>query len=263
LSRVLKGVVWQDDPHIVETPKFKRPKEQPEDDAGEMSEEARENIMANIRRKEEAAIQKLKDAEIASEITRQEARVEAERIISEATTQADNIREEAREAGRQEGIEAGRQEGMEQIKEEQHQIIVDANAKAENTIRVAQQEALDYVTKAENTIAEMVIDIANKVIPQHFIDIPQMVLPLVQNALEKVKDQPQVVVRVSPDAYELVLMGRTDFMSTMEGKCELSIESDETLKLGDVVVESPNGTVDAKLTTQLEVVEQAIRDVMK
>ena len=38
MSRVLKGVVWQDDPHIVEAPKFKRPKEQPEDDAGEMSE---------------------------------------------------------------------------------------------------------------------------------------------------------------------------------------------------------------------------------
>ena len=154
----------------METPKFERPKEQVEEESPEMSEEARENILANIRRKEEAAIQKLKDAEISSEITRQEARVEAEKIISEATTQADKIREEAREAGRQEGIEAGRQEGMEQIKEEQHQIIVDANSKAENTVKVAQQEALDYVTKAENTIAEMVIEIANKVIPQHFID---------------------------------------------------------------------------------------------
>ena len=263
MSRVLKGVVWKDDPHIVETPKFERPKEQAEEDSPEMSEEARENMLANIRRKEEAAIQKLKDAEIASEITRQEARVEAEKIISEATTQADKIKDEAREAGRQEGIEAGRQEGMEQIKEEQQHIIVDANAKAENTIKVAQQEALDYVTKAENTIAEMVIEIANKVIPQHFIDIPQMVLPLVQNAIEKVKDQPQITIRVCPEAYELVLMARSDYLTTMEGKCELTIESDETLKLGDVVVESPNGTIDARLSTQLEVIEQSIRDVMK
>ncbi|WP_051533572.1 FliH/SctL family protein [Anaerovibrio sp. RM50] len=244
-------------------PKFERPKEPVEEETPEMSEEVRENIMANIRRKEEAAIQKLKDAEIAGEITRQEARAEAERIISEATTQADKIKEEAREAGHQEGFEAGRKEGMEQIKEEQHQIIVDANAKAENTIKVAQKEALDYVTTAENTIAEMVIAIANKVIPQHFIDVPQMVLPLVQSAIEKVKDQPQVTIRVCPDAYELVLMARTDYLTTMEGKCELSIESDETLKLGDVVVESPNGTIDAKLTTQLEVIEQSIRDVMK
>ena len=152
---------------------------------------------------------------------------------------------------------------MEQIKEEQHQIILDANAKAENTIKQAQEEALDYVTKAENTIAEIVMDVADKVIPQHFIDVPQLVLPLVQNAIEKVKDQPSVKIRVAPEVYELVLMARTEFLAKMEGKAELEIVSDETLTVGDCVLESPNGTIDAKLSTQLESVKQSIRDVMK
>ena len=152
---------------------------------------------------------------------------------------------------------------MEQIKEEQHQIILDANAKAENTIKQAQEEALDYVTKAENTIAEIVMDVADKVIPQHFIDVPQLVLPLVQNAIEKVKDQPSVKIRVAPEVYELVLMARTEFLAKMEGKAELEIVSDETLTVGDCVLESPNGTIDAKLSTQLEAVKQSIRDVMK
>ncbi len=152
---------------------------------------------------------------------------------------------------------------MEQIKEEQRHIIMDANAKAENTIKQAQEEALDYVTKAENTIAEIVMDVADKVIPQHFIDVPQLVLPLVQNAIEKVKDQPSVKIRVAPEVYELVLMARTEFLAKMEGKAELEIVSDETLTVGDCVLESPNGTIDAKLSTQLEAVKQSIRDVMK
>ena len=260
MSRVLKGVVWHDDPHIVDAPKFERPVAV---ESVEMDDETRENIMQNIRQKEERADQMLKDAKIASEIMKQEARTEADKLLEETNQQIEQIKNEAKEAGREEGLEIGRKEGTEQIKQEQHQIIVDANAKAEHTIRVAQEEAMEYVIKAENTIAEMVMAIADKVIPQHFIDMPQLVLPLVQNAIEKVKDQPSVVIRVAPDVYELVLMARTEFLSRMEGKAEISIVSDETLKVGDCVLESPNGTIDAKLTTQLEEIKQSIRDVMK
>ncbi|MCR5175902.1 MAG: flagellar assembly protein FliH [Anaerovibrio sp.] len=259
MSRVLKGVVWQEDPRIVDTPKF----EKPEVEVVEMDDETRDNIMRNIRKKEEQAAQQLKDAQIASEIIKQEAKAEAEKILEEAKQEADKIKEEAREAGHQEGFEAGKAEGFEKIQQEQHQIILDANDKAERTIKAAQEEALEYVTKAENTIAEMVMSIADKVIPQHFIDMPQMVLPLVQNAIQKVKDQPQVEIRVAPDVYELVIMARSEYLASMEGKAELSIVSDETLKVGDCVIESPNGTVDAKLSTQLELIKQSIRDVMK
>ena len=253
MSRVLKGVVWKDDPHIVDAPKFERPVAV-ENAEPELDDETRENIMQNIRQKEERADQMVKDAQIASEIIKQEAKAEADKLLEEANQQIEQIKDEARNAGKEEGLELGRQEGMEQIKQEQHQIIVDANAKA---------EAMEYVTKAENTIAEMVMAIADKVIPQHFIDMPQLVLPLVQNAIEKVKDQPSVVIHVAPDVYELVLMAKTEFLSKMEGKAELTIVSDETLKVGDCVLESPNGTIDAKLSTQLEMIKQSIRDVMK
>ena len=262
MSRVLKGVVWKDDPHIVDAPKFERPVAV-ENAEPELDDETRENIMQNIRQKEERADQMVKDAQIASEIIKQEAKAEADKLLEEANQQIEQIKDEARNAGMEEGLELGRQEGMEQIKQEQHQIIVDANAKAENTIKIAQEEAMEYVTKAENTIAEMVMAIADKVIPQHFIDMPQLVLPLVQNAIEKVKDQPSVVIHVAPDVYELVLMAKTEFLSKMEGKAELTIVSDETLKVGDCVLESPNGTIDAKLSTQLEMIKQSIRDVMK
>lgn len=262
MSRVLKGVVWQDDPHVVDVPKFERPVVEDPVDV-DMDDETKENIMRNIRQKEERADQMLKDAKIASEIIKQEGRSEADKLIEEAKQQADQIKNEAREAGHQEGLEIGRKEGLEQIKEEQHQIILDANAKAENTVKTAQQEALNYVTQAENTIAEMVMDIADKVIPQHFIDVPQLVLPLVQNAIQKVKDQPSVVIRVAPDVYELVLMARSEYQASMEGKAELSVVSDDSLSVGDCVLESPNGTIDAKVSTQLELIKQSIRDVMK
>lgn len=259
MSRVLKGVVWKDDPRLVEAPSFPRE----EEDQEEMSGEVMENILANIRQKELTADRLVNEAKINSEIIQQNARAEAEKILQDAQQQADEIKAQAKEEGRQEGLEQGRMEGAEQIKQEQQQIILDANAKAQETMAATRSEYLETITKAENIIAEMVLQIASKVLPQHFIDVPQIILPLVQSAIEKVKDQPQVAVHVSPDSYGLVLMARSELQAGLEGKAELTVISDESLHNGDCLVESPNGTVDAKLSTQLELIEQAVRNVMK
>ena len=160
-------------------------------------------------------------------------------------------------------MEEGRRAGAEAVRQEQHQILVDANAAAERTISEARESCKDYVIGAENTIAEMVMRIANKVLPQHLIDVPQLILPLVREALQKVKDQPHVEVHVAPEAYELVMMAQSEFQAQLEGSATLSVKSDESLKTGDCLLESPNGVVDAGLATQLQLVEQAVRNVMK
>jgi len=38
--------------------------------------------------------------------------------------------------------------------------------------------------------------------------------------------------------------------------------SDQSMKPGDRLIETPNGTVDARLATQIELVRQAIKNVM-
>ncbi|MBQ3863755.1 MAG: flagellar assembly protein FliH, partial [Schwartzia sp.] len=101
-----------------------------------------------------------------------------------------------------------------------------------------------------------------KILPQHFIDVPTVILPLVQKALLKVKDQPSVTVRVAPDSFDLVLMARSEMQNLLEGNAVLEVHSDENLGPGDVVLETPNGDVDARVSTQLESVRKAIQDVM-
>ena len=46
------------------------------------------------------------------------------------------------------------------------------------------------------------------------------------------------------------------------GDSSLSITSDESLKPGDCLVETPNGSVDARLQTQIEQLKKAVREVM-
>ena len=266
MSRLIKGAIYEDEPKIVKVPVFKaaraeEPDDEPEDPG--LSQEALENMLATIRQKEEHASQMLRQAKIEAEIVKQEAKAAADKVMDVAKNRAEQIHEEARQQGYDQGVEEGRKAGAEQIRQEQHQILVDANAAAERTISEARESCKDYVIGAENTIAEMVMRIANKVLPQHFIDVPQLILPLVREALQKVKDQPHVEVHVAPEAYELVMMAQSEFQAQLEGSATLSVKSDESLKTGDCLLESPNGVVDAGLATQLQLVEQAVRNVMK
>ena len=220
-------------------------------------------MMADLYQKKKAAEAFLEKARTDAGIMRSEAEQERENILEDARQQADTIRADARSAGHEEGTAAGREEGIAQIREEQKQIILDANAKAEKTMTDAKEESHAYVLQAENEIASLAMDIVDKVLPQHFIDVPQMVLPVVRDAILRVKDQKEIVVHIPPESYDFVLMARDELRSILTaGDTNLTITSDEGLKPGDCLVETPNGNVDARLQTQIEQLKKAVREVM-
>lgn len=265
MSRVIKGAIYDDEPLVVAVPVSLTEKGDAEGENGNqlMTPEDQEHLMAEIHAKEEKASQLLKDAQVQAEILRQEGKAQADKLLLDAQAQVESIQEEARQKGYEQGLEEGRKAGQEQVLQEQHHILVEGNSNAERTLAEARESCRDYVIGAENAIAEMVLKIANKVLPQHFIDMPQMILPLVQEAIQKVKDQPHVIVRVAPESYELVMMAQSEFQAMLEGSGTLEVKSDESLKSGDCLIESPNGLVDAGISTQLGLIEKAVRNVME
>lgn len=141
--------------------------------------------------------------------------------------------------------------------------IREANAKAEKTLQDAKEATQDYVRQAEQDVVSVVMSVVDKILPQHFIDVPQVVLPVVREAIEQVKDQKELIVHVPPDSYDLVLMAREEFRSILTyGDAILSVKSDDSLKPGDCLIETPNGSVDARLATRMELLKQAVREVM-
>ena len=102
-----------------------------------------------------------------------------------------------------------------------------------------------------------------KILPQHFLNVPQVILPVVREAIKHVRDQKQIKVHVEPYSYDLVLMARSEFQSMLsDGTAIIEIISDEALKPGDCVIETPNGGVDARLSTQIALMKSAIQSVM-
>ncbi len=260
MSKVIQAAVWQQNTRVIEVPQPKP--HEPSAEQLQLDEESQANIIAYIREQEQRAAELLKKAELSCVIMKQEAIKQQNEILDLARIDSEKIKEEARKAGHDEGFSLGRQEGEEQIRKEQQHILDDAKDHASDILNKAQQESRQYVSEAENEIAEMALSIVSKILPQHFIDVPQVILPLVREALLKVKSQSDVVVHVAPGAYDLVDMARMEFQSLLEGNARLSVVSDESLSEGDCLLETPNGTVDAKLSTKLEAVKRAIQEVM-
>ncbi|WP_288321866.1 FliH/SctL family protein [uncultured Selenomonas sp.] len=262
MSRVIKAAVWEENPHLIDVPPPPPPPRE-EGEAEALSEEAVQNLLARIAEREQAMDERVKEAEIQVAVLHGEAEEERDRLLSEAQTQIETDRAEACAAGHAEGFAAGHAEGEAAVREEMAELIRTTNAQAEKTLRDAHDAMRDYLMQAEEDIVSIAMTAVERILPQHFIDVPQMVLPIVRDAILRVKDQKEVVVHVPPDSYDFVLMARDELRGLLTaGDTNLTITSDEAMKPGDCLVETPNGSVDARLQTQIEQLKKAVREVM-
>lgn len=260
MSRVIKAAVWKEKPHLIDTPE---PPKTVESADIRLDDESMNRMMAEIAAKEQRASDMLNDAKINAEIIKQKANTEHDQIIEAAKSEAAKIKEKAQQEGRLEGFNAGHAEGEQKIREEMQNDLLAANAKAEKILADAKSATRDYVQQAENDVVTIVMSVVEKILPQHFIDVPQVVLPLVQKAIAKVKDQKEIVIRVSPASYDIVLMARDEFRKILTyGDAAIEIKSDESMQPGDCLIETPDGSVDARLATQIELIRQAVQGVM-
>lgn len=221
-----------------------------------------------------------KEADFQTKLLIQQTENECDQIIADTKKRSEedakNAYEQARAKGQAEGnkkgysegykdgVQQGRNDGEKAIRQEMKDTINQANAKAQKTIQDAKTQTEEYFIKAEDDIVKVVMQAIEKILPQHFLDVPQVILPVVREAINYVRDQKEVKIHVEPESYDLVLMARSEFQSMLtDGAAILEVVSDEALKPGDVVIETPNGGVDARLSTQLELMKDAIKTVLQ
>ena len=261
MSRIIRTTLWEEGARLIEPPPPPpKPKVLPKELEG-VTEESLAERLEYVKEKESKAENLLEETRDKCAIMVQDAEYASKRSEMDARNLAEEIKEEAREAGREEGFKEGHKDGMKKAAEDCEDILAAANEKANSLMSAALEARKVYLQMAEDDITSIAMSAVEQILPQHFVDAPQIILPLVRKALMKVRDQAEVTVHVAPDAYEFVLMAQAEFQHMLEGQAVLLIQSDASLQPGDCVLETPNGNVDARLATQIELVKKAIRDV--
>jgi type III secretion protein L len=173
-----------------------------------------------------------------------EAWLEANALIERATAEAAAIRAEANAA-----FEAEKRRGYEEGA---------AQAKLEAAERMMETVGgtLDYFTKVEETMVELVIGAVDRVIGE--LEDRELVRRVVKNALSVVRSQKQVTVRVAPDQAAAVKEQLNDILKPYPSIGMVDIVADGRLTRGGCILESDIGSVDASVEIQLEAIRRAI-----
>lgn len=239
-------------------------------DDSRLKEETLNQMLADIDQREKSLAERFialqKDEKKLKEL-KQRTQAECDALLLDAKDEAELIRDDAKREGYakgfEEGYKVGHDNGEKNARDELKDTINAANKQAEKTLQDAKVATADYFVRAEDDVAKIILMAIEKILPQHFIDVPKEILPVVRESIKYVRDQKEVKVHVEPNSYDLVLVARGELQGMLtDGTAVLEIISDDALKPGDCVIETPNGGVDARLSTQMEVVKDAIQSMM-
>ncbi len=198
-----------------------------------------------------------------------EANMTAEKCLREANQEVAVIKqkayEEAYQQGHNEGQQQGYQEGLAQGRQAGHdemQLQIDeAIAKTQQMLLATEQDARNMMKDAERQIVDIALTIARKILAYEIAENPMVVLPLVKAALEKVSDQEEVVIRVSNDDFDSVLLAKRDLQNMVGREHALKITPDRTIPSGSCVIDTSYGMVDARVDTQFETIKKVLQDL--
>ena len=202
-----------------------------------------------------------------------QAKLSAEQCLQAAQQEAEMMRQQARDEGSQQGYQEGKQagyeagyqdgliQGQQAGRAEMEQSIAEAVATTRRMLDASQQESEAMIFAAERQIVDIALAVARKIIAYEIAENPMVVLPLVKAALQKVSDQEEVVIRVSVDDFDSVLMAKKDLQTMVGREHALKIIVDHTIESGSCIIDTSYGEVDARIDTQFETIKKALQGV--
>ncbi len=174
-----------------------------------------------------------------------EARAEAAQIVRAADAIASETAARAeREAN--ELRRAALEQGREQSAAEFTETLANAFSKRDQTLRDIEPEVLKLAVK-----------IAEKIIGRELQTDRKAVADMVATALRNVRQQERLIIRINPGDLATVEEFKTSLNHAGRATF-LDFEPDPKITSGGCIIESEVGTVDARLETQLKILERAL-----
>lgn len=180
----------------------------------------------------------LKAPVAAGAIVRQEvvsAAEEARRILNQALSESERIRREAREEGFREGF-----------------------SQWDTAIRDAQQAAAVYARQHQEDFLRLSVRIAEKILGEALRVNPERVVGVVHEALRNLSRERRLTIEVAPGQAAILEQHRASLEARLGPECSLRILDSPEVTAGGCLLRSELGTIDARVETQLQLLERAL-----
>ena len=235
-----------------------------ERDKADLIAEAQEEAASIRKDAETAAFEEVKRKTDQSQVIRQQAQDEATKILADAESRAAEIVAESRakldvqlkegyDDGYKKGQEAGFREGnleAQRLTDRLHTIIERMMDKRQEILAETEQQIVDLVLLMTRKIVKVISENQRNVVVSNVVQ-----------ALRKVKGRGEVIIRVNLNDVAMTTQHIKDFLSAAENIKNITVVEDSTVDRGGCVIETDFGSIDAKIVSQLNEIEQRILEV--
>jgi flagellar assembly protein FliH len=242
---------------------LERYRRETEEEVNEMLERAKQKAVQIEESGKSAAFNELQNAreQIRIEIDRlkvdseheiERGKFEAEKMIKEAELKVSEIEHEAYKKG----YEAGREEGYKDGQAEVMRLIDRLGTVVSTAVDIRDQ----IINSSEKMMAEMILMIARKVIKDEIVERREVVINNIKEAIKRVKDRDRIDIRVNFADLDMTTAHKDELIKMMESLKKVNIYEDSRVERGGCIIETDVGAIDARISTQLDSIEEAIRN---
>ncbi|NQU16926.1 MAG: hypothetical protein HQ564_02575 [Candidatus Saganbacteria bacterium] len=174
---------------------------------------------------------------------------QAQNIVSQAQAESASVRAAAKKQGLEEGREEGRAESQEKIKE------------ALETVNQAVKARKKILKDSEAEILRLALKAAEQIIRSEVSLHRDVCLNIVSEAINRVSDREQVIVRVNHEDAEYIKKHKDRLSGIVDGIRSFSILEDNQIEPGGCIIETNLGYIDARISTKIESIEEAFNRI--
>lgn len=185
------------------------------------------------------------------EFVLEDARRQADELVTQARTAAESIKNDAYESGFQSGLAAGQTEAARILEGEQHKL----QAFQEGL----EQDYQERLRATEPVIADFMVKLVEKLTGVVVEDKEEVILHLVRCGLEQTGKSKQFTIRVSSEDYQMVEAQKDHLLLLMDGQGELLIQEDKGFARNQCIIETDTAIIESSLDVQLKNLTEDIR----
>lgn len=195
-----------------------------------------------LKRLEQKQQEKISQTEQAIQKEKNNWKVEKQKLIKEA-----------KKYGYKEGFQKGETEALQQYEEK----IFEAN----ELIKRAQQDYQATVTQSKDSIIDLSLAIAEKIIHKQISIDPTTFQSIVEAALKTIECNDDIAIYVHPSQFDFIINQKEELRNYVNGQVNLQIYMDYHLTETSCIIEHPFGQVDASVDTQLQEIRSVLENI--
>lgn len=179
-----------------------------------------------------------------------------EKVEREALSRLKNIQEEAYQQAYQLGLD----EGREQAFQEQKAVLDEKISHLDELLNSVNNLKSELASYNESHIMKLVYYLARRIAMAEIEEKPDVVLPVLRQAIQGAQGDESITVYLSPSDFEFVEGLKDKLGKDFEALRSAKLEASDQIKSGGCVVETNYGDVDATIEKRLEKLWNALAE---